>query len=80
MLRHPGKKIGLLSLSKQEDFDVTKQEVLSVHGVLEEVTANLYAALHRLDVAGLDILIAEAFEEKGLGKSLNDRLRRAATR
>jgi L-threonylcarbamoyladenylate synthase len=80
MLRHPGKKIGLLSLSKQEDFDVTKQEVLSVHDALEEVTANLYAALHRLDVAGLDILIAEAFEEKGLGKSLNDRLRRAATR
>jgi L-threonylcarbamoyladenylate synthase len=51
-----------------------------VHDALEEVTANLYAALHRLDVAGLDILIAEAFEEKGLGKSLNDRLRRAATR
>jgi L-threonylcarbamoyladenylate synthase len=34
--------------------------------------------LHRLDKMNLDIIIAQKFPDYGLGKSINDRLTRAA--
>ena len=53
-------------------------EVLSPTGDLREAAANFFAALRRLDAAGLDLIVAETFPEVGLGRALNDRLRRAA--
>ncbi|NJL30816.1 MAG: hypothetical protein HC898_03825 [Phycisphaerales bacterium] len=53
-------------------------EVLSPSGDLREAAANLFAALHRLDAAGLDVILAEYVPEMGLGRAINDRLRRAA--
>lgn len=44
---------------------------------LDEAAQNLYAAMHKLDAAGFDLIIAEKFPEQGLGISLNDRLYRA---
>lgn len=54
-------------------------EVLSPTGDLIEAAANFFAALRRLDAAGLQRIIATPFPESGLGRALNDRLRRAAT-
>jgi L-threonylcarbamoyladenylate synthase len=34
--------------------------------------------MHQLDKENLDLIIAEKFPDKGLGKSINDRLKRAA--
>ena len=45
---------------------------------MEEAAAQLYAALHRLDKAGLGLIIAERLPNTGLGRSINDRLERAA--
>jgi L-threonylcarbamoyladenylate synthase len=53
-------------------------EVLSPAGDLAEAAANLFAAMRRLDAAGLDVILADRFPETGLGHALNDRLRRAA--
>ena len=53
------------------------QEVLSISGDLNEASKNLYAALHRLDQMNLDLIISSFFPEKGLGKTINDRLKRA---
>jgi L-threonylcarbamoyladenylate synthase len=53
------------------------QETLSFNGDLKEATANLYAAMHRLDKQNLDLIIAEKFPENDLGNSINDRLERA---
>jgi L-threonylcarbamoyladenylate synthase len=55
-------------------------EVLSPTGDLREAAANFFAALRRLDAAGLGLIVAETFPETGLGRALNDRLRRAARR
>lgn len=44
---------------------------------LDEAAQNLYAAMHTLDAANYDLIIAEKFPETGLGISLNDRLYRA---
>lgn len=53
-------------------------EILSETGNLEEATAKLYSALHKLDNLNLDIIILEQFPDRGLGKSINDRLERAS--
>ncbi|WP_293873430.1 L-threonylcarbamoyladenylate synthase [Flavobacterium sp.] len=50
---------------------------LTITENLNEAAQNLYAAMHHLDAAGFDLIIAEKFPEKGVGISLNDRLYRA---
>jgi L-threonylcarbamoyladenylate synthase len=52
-------------------------EVLSPAGDLREAAANLFAALHRLDAADLDVINVEALPESGLGRAIMDRLRKA---
>lgn len=53
-------------------------ENVSPSGDLEEAAANLYAALRRLDHEGLDRIVADRFPDKGLGRTINDRLERAS--
>lgn len=76
--KHRNAKIGVLlfqnSISNHSNIC---QEVLSFSGDLKEATANLYAAMHRLDKQNLDLIIAEKFPENDLGNSINDRLERA---
>ena len=50
---------------------------LSRRGDLTEAAANLFAALHDLDETGAAIAVAP-IPDHGLGRALNDRLRRAA--
>lgn len=54
-------------------------ENLSPTGNPEEAATRLYAALRRLDAAGLERIIARRLPEAGLGRTINDRLQRAAT-
>jgi L-threonylcarbamoyladenylate synthase len=53
-------------------------EVLSPASDLVEAASNFFQALHRLDQAGLDLILAVPFPDEGLGRALNDRLERAA--
>jgi L-threonylcarbamoyladenylate synthase len=76
--QYPGKRIGLLLFGPAPQHPaIAHQEILSFTGNLEEAAANLYAALHRLDKAGLDIILVQPLPHEGIGKALNDRLRRA---
>ena len=50
---------------------------LSATGDLAEAAANLFGALHRLDARGMPIAVARV-PDQGLGRAINDRLRRAA--
>jgi len=52
-------------------------ENLSPEGNLVEAAASLYATLRRLDDAGLQCIRAQLLPETGLGRAINDRLRRA---
>jgi len=75
----PNKKIGLLLFSKKMNAPhITVQKILSETADLKESAANLYTALHLLDKLNLDVIIAERLPDIGLGKSINDRLERAA--
>ena len=53
-------------------------EVLASDGDLVRSAARLFEALHALDLAGLDLIVAQPVAEEGLGRAVMDRLRRAA--
>ncbi len=53
---------------------------LSASGNLEEAAANLFAMLRELDAGGHAGLAVSPIPETGLGRAINDRLRRAAAR
>jgi L-threonylcarbamoyladenylate synthase len=77
---NPGKKIGLLLFKNDlQDFSEHVQVVLSAKGDLAEATRKLYQEMSKLDEMNLDLIIAEKFPGYGLGKSLNDKLNRAAS-
>ena len=74
----PNQRVGVLLFSKKlEAPNVTHQEIVSQTGDLKEAASNLYQALHHLDKAHIDLIIAERFPDQGLGQSINDRLTRA---
>ncbi|TBN03901.1 threonylcarbamoyl-AMP synthase [Hyunsoonleella flava] len=74
-----GMRIGALTFqSKINSEAISSQIVLSEIGDMSQAASNLYDSLHQLDKLDLDIIIAEIFPNHGLGKSINDRLQRAA--
>ncbi|GIX47990.1 MAG: threonylcarbamoyl-AMP synthase [Candidatus Tectimicrobiota bacterium] len=75
-----GKRVGLLAFRPPASLPrgYACLEVLSPRGDLQEAAANLFAALHRLDRAGLDLILAEPVPAEGLGRAINERLRKAA--
>jgi L-threonylcarbamoyladenylate synthase len=74
-------RVGLLTLvAKPGDDRYAAIETLSAAEDLAEAAANLFAAMRRLDARGLDLIIARLVPEVGLGRAINDRLRRASQR
>lgn len=53
---------------------------LSPEGDLAEAAARLFAALHRADASGRSGIAVAPVPDTGVGRAINDRLRRAATR
>ena len=77
--KYEGKKVGLMLFSSvhQISENITYR-FLSENDSLKEAAANLYATLIELDAMNLDVIIATHVPNKGIGKSINDRLERAA--
>lgn len=76
-----GKKVGALLLQPTTEPDrFVATRALTTDGDLREAAANLFRYLRELDAAGLDLIVAEAVPETGLGVAIMDRLRRAAAR
>lgn len=77
-----GKRVGLLAFREPRvvSLPFDHVEVLSPSGDLREAASNLFAAIRRLDAQGLEMILAEAVPEAGLGRAIMDRLRRASRR
>jgi L-threonylcarbamoyladenylate synthase len=65
-------------LTFKTDYNSPHQIILSPSGSLEEAAKNLFAALRTLDKMPVDIILAEFVPDIGIGRAINDRLRRAA--
>lgn len=65
-------------LSFQKDFGAVNQFILSPTGDLKEASQNLFTALRYLDKKDIDVILAEWVPDVGLGRAINDRLKRAA--
>ncbi|RQD76773.1 MAG: threonylcarbamoyl-AMP synthase [Candidatus Syntrophonatronum acetioxidans] len=78
--RARGQKVGLLlSRENRELFDGEVVEDLGPRNHPGEMAARLFYALRRLDSLGVDYILAETYEEKGIGLALMNRLRKAAS-
>jgi L-threonylcarbamoyladenylate synthase len=65
-------------LSFQTDYQGRNQIILSPDGNLAQAAHRLFAALRTLDEDESELVLAEWVPEIGLGRAINDRLRRAA--
>ncbi|MGB0917075.1 MAG: L-threonylcarbamoyladenylate synthase [Flavobacteriales bacterium] len=74
-----GKRIGFLGFMTPLEFlPPNRQLLLSPHGDLHEAAVNLFAFMREFEQFPVDVILAERLPEIGLGKAINDRLRRAA--
>lgn len=62
----------------EEAYDAV--ENLSVAGDAREAATRLFEVMRKLDKMNLDVLLAAAVPEEGIGAAINDRLRRASRR
>lgn len=74
--QYPAHCSGILSL--QKDYHSPHQVILSKTGSLEEAAKNLFTAFRSFDKMDIDVILAEYVPEKGIGRAINDRLRRAS--
>ena len=68
-------------LSLQRDFLLLSdrfQIKLSSNGNLKEAAKNLFSALRELDEMKVEVILSELMPEEGLGRAINDRLKRAS--
>ncbi len=76
-----GVNFAVLSFSETFDgLEKDQQIALSPDGNLHEAAKNLFAAMRQLDESPATVILAELMPEIGLGKAINDRLRRAAAK
>ena len=73
-----GRRAGLLQVCGVAATGFALVEELSPEGDLVQAAAGLFAAMRRLDAAGLELIVARPPSEEGLGRAIVDRLRRAA--
>ncbi len=79
ILNYPGKQIGILTFRSTKILSGIHL-TLSPTGNLEEAARNLFSCLREFDTTDVDLVIAEEVPDSGLGRAINDRLRRAAAK
>lgn len=76
-----GTKFGVLSFSDFfPEVSPANQMALSTRRDLHEAAKNLFSAMRKLDETPVEVILAELTPETGLGRAINDRLRRAAVK
>ncbi len=74
-----GKKVGVLSFSTHfPSLSSDRQVTLSARQDLKEAAQRLFMAMRLLDESDAELIVAEFVPEIGLGRAINDRLKRAA--
>lgn len=75
----PNKRAGALVFRELlAGMEPQNQRTLSPTGDLNEAAKNLFAHLRALDTLPIDLIYAEQLPNEGVGRAMNDRLRRAS--
>jgi L-threonylcarbamoyladenylate synthase len=69
---------GIVSFTGKNIKGYKAVEILSENADLKEAAVNLFGALHRLEEAEIDFIVAEPVPEADIGLAIMDRLRKAA--
>lgn len=76
--KHQNKKIGVISFYKKYPCC---NIVLSPEKSISKAAEHFFAAIRNMDAnADIEIILCETFPEEGLGRAINDRLKRAAVK
>ncbi|MEB2781383.1 L-threonylcarbamoyladenylate synthase [Algoriphagus sp. C2-6-M1] len=76
-----GIDFAVLSLARSFPAIPSENQIaLSPKADLKEAATQLFAAMRSLDESNATLILAELMPEEGLGKAINDRLKRAATK
>jgi L-threonylcarbamoyladenylate synthase len=74
--KYAGLRIAHLYWNKSSNSELDR--TLSQSSNLREAAHNLFGFMRELDSSEADIIIAEPVPHEGIGKAINDRLKRAA--
>jgi len=77
-----GKKIGFICFQNSPIgmYEKSITIILSPKGSLQEAATKLFASLRLLDLSDVDIIISELVPNEGIGRAINDRLKRASAK
>jgi L-threonylcarbamoyladenylate synthase len=73
------KKKGIIAFKEYQNKFQDEVLLLSAKGNLHEAASNLFKALRHFDKSNCEIILAEYFPDEGLGRAINDRLKRAVS-
>lgn len=76
MRSHSGQRTGVISFRTR--YPAYRCDILSPEADLAVAARNLFTALRVLDASDCELILAERFPDEGLGRAINDRLRRAS--
>lgn len=76
--KFPTESTVLILFGQHSDFRQYRTIQLSEEKKLEEAASNLYSAMSEADSMGASVILIEPFPDQGIGKALNERLRKAA--
>ena len=77
MMTYTGDRVGILSYKTR--YAHPHSFVLSPGRSLTEAAQNIFSLMRLLDQSPIDIILAEYVPNEGIGRAINDRLRRSAT-
>ncbi len=76
--KHKHQNIGTISFKDEiNGIDPEFQFILSKKGVIDEAATRLFTGLRELDALNLQLIVSEYVPDVGLGRAINDRLKRA---
>ncbi len=79
LAKHGCQNIGILAFDQHyANVSPSYQVMLAPTGSLDEAAKNLFAALRSLDALPVNIILATFVPDIGIGRAINDRLKRAA--
>jgi L-threonylcarbamoyladenylate synthase len=76
LAEYADKKVAVLSFYKK--YNAPHEYILSAEQDIDMAAKRLFAGMRELDATDADLIIAENLPEAGLGRAVNDRLKRAA--